>query len=110
MIRFTPEQRQSHVEGWRNSGKSKAEYCRESGLPYHRLVAWTQSPKSLPAEVQDRDCVAENTSGFVVMNLKRDANVPDALLVQFGSRCALRFSISASPGWVAGVLRELCVC
>jgi len=42
-MRYTPSERQAHVDLWRESGLSKAAYCRQAGLPYHCLVSWSRS-------------------------------------------------------------------
>jgi transposase-like protein len=42
-MRVSREDRQAHVELWRGSGLSRAEYCRRAGLAYHQLTAWLRS-------------------------------------------------------------------
>ena len=41
--RLTPEQKQdwkNYIEGWRRSGKSASEWCKENEIGYHKFLYW----------------------------------------------------------------------
>ena len=40
-MRYSEEERRTHVALWQESGLSKAAYCREADIPYQSFVGWT---------------------------------------------------------------------
>ena len=107
-MRFTREERTVHVALWRESGLSKAAYCRECDLPYQTFVAWTRAgsgtptrssaePDPAPAFVQlpdDRPMV-----GSVALQVRIDDNLVE-----------LSFAPTAPAAWVGAVLRAARAC
>lgn len=47
-MRYSRADRQAHVELWRESGLSRAAYCRAAGLNYQTFISWVRSePESI---------------------------------------------------------------
>ncbi len=104
MRRHSPEERQTHIELWQQSGKTKAEYCREVGLPYHCLFSWTRSKRDKEVE----QVPIEN--GFVAIEMRTEMPDRPGLVIQAGQWGTMQFSVSASPSWIASILREMHSC
>lgn len=59
-MRFSPDEREAHVQLWRESGLSKAAYCREADLPYQSFVGWTHRCQSI---IRDDHPRSDNGAG-----------------------------------------------
>ena len=92
---------QRHVEAWRESGLSQADYCRQQGLNPKTLSAWVR--RALPV---DKDTPLEVIAVQVTpapSTAITDANV--SLRFPHGAR--LELSTAVSPHWLAELLRCL---
>ena len=100
-MRYSIEDRTAHVALWRESGLSKARYCRESGVPYHALIAWVKDDRG------------DSGSGPQFVQLEDDRSqavrAGGELRVDVGD-FSLSFSGTADPAWVARILCELSPC
>lgn len=101
-MRYSAEEREAHVSLWRESGWSKARYCRESGVPYQSFVAWTRPGRSAGSD---------DATGFIQLADDRQLSRCAAgdLRVEVGAM-ALLFPGDADPDWVARVLFGLLSC
>ena len=64
MKRTSAEDRAAHVECWKQSGLSRAAYCRQADIAYHSLSDWLRSErKQMGADREE--------SGFVQLPLPR---------------------------------------
>lgn len=84
----------NHVIAWQTSGLSQAAYCREAGIPYHRLR------DGLRRQVKRHD----HPTGFV--EVIRPAQGSVATLELPGGLC-LGFTDRADAAWVGRVVRSL---
>lgn len=103
----TPSERSAHVALWRESGLSKAAYCRESGISYQTFVSWTRTVGSDAVGASDDHGAIEFVELVDDRQPKKAAAA--ALCVQVDS-LALTFAASAPAAWVAAVLREVRSC
>jgi hypothetical protein len=93
-----------HVEVWRESGLSQADYCRQQGLNHKTFSVWTRRvqvdlslDKSaaldlLPVQVEPSPSVA-STQASMMLRLAHGAQ--------------LELSTAVPPGWLAELLRCL---
>ena len=90
-----------HVEAWRESGLSQADYCRHQGLNPKTLSAWARRAlpvdKATPLEVI---AVQVTPSAPAVI---ADTN----LILRLGHGAHLELSTAVSPHWLAELLRCL---
>jgi len=94
---------QRHVEAWRKSGLSQADYCRQQGFNPKTFSAWAR--RALPID--------KNTPLDVVS--VQVAPSPPTAAVEAGAIIMLRFphgtqlelSTAVSPRWLAELLRCL---
>lgn len=108
-MRLSSANRQAHVELWRDSGLSRAEYCRRAGLAYHQLTAWLQR------DGQQRgrgDAAAADDFLLIRDRPVRDEPTPGdaSALVVLAGGIRLRFGSGCAARWVAQVLAELRGC
>jgi len=103
-MKMTRADRAAHVALWRESGLSKAAYCREHDLPYQSFVQWSRFPEGDgPAEA----------GGFI--ELLDDRASPAAgthpagagVRASFAGLGALEFAAHADPEWIAAVVRAV---
>ena len=89
-----------HVEAWRASGLTQADYCRQHGLSVKSLSYWIRrkqpeasatAVKMIPVQVKPDDAVP-------------DTDTPISLLFQ---GIELELSPAVSPRWLAELLRCL---
>lgn len=105
-MRYSSMDREAHVALWRESGLSKAAYCRALGVPYPVFVAWT---RAMPVPVP----VGGDGAGQGFVQL---AEIPvrgaagDGHLRVEVSGMSLVFSGSADAWWVGRVLSGLRSC
>jgi len=96
--------REAHVALWRESGLSKAAYCREHHLPYQSFVQWSRCT--------DADG-PEAAGGFLELHDDRPSSDAGAGCVGGGVRAAiagvgaLEFAAHADPEWIASVVRAV---
>lgn len=102
-MRMSREDRQAHVELWRGSGLSRAEYCRRAGLAYHQLTAW------LRCEEQHRGA---DEDGFVLVDARSAAEPGSGgeVMLDLGLGGQVRFTSGCAAAWVGRVLAELRRC
>jgi hypothetical protein len=105
-MRLSSEERAAHVALWRESGLSKAAYCRECGLPYQTFVGWCRE------QPDARPDAAEGDRFIALVDDRRstDAGAPAALQVHMHADMALSFAASAPAEWVAAVIRAMRSC
>jgi hypothetical protein len=92
---------QRHVEAWRESGLSQADYCRQQGLNPKTLSAWTR--RALPLA---KDAPLEVIAIHVMPSaptITADANV----LLRLAHGAQLELSTAVPPRWLAELLRCL---
>ena len=93
-----------HVEAWRESGLSQADYCQQQGLNRKTFSVWTrrvQGDLSL-----DKDAPLE----LLTVQLEPSAPVasaPASVMLRLANGVQLELSTAASPGWLAELLRCL---
>lgn len=59
---MTNKERKQYVEDWKNSGKSKANFCRQQGLNYATFRRWTK-------RFGDHNDLSENNSNLVRLEI-----------------------------------------
>ena len=90
-----------HVEAWRESGLSQADYCRQQDLNPKTLSAWTR--RALPI---DKDTPLEMMA--VQVTPSESVAITDAhLILRFAHDVELELSTAVSPRWLAELLRCL---
>ena len=93
-----------HVEVWRESGLSQADYCQQQGLNRKTFSVWTrrvQGDLSL-----DKDAPLE----LLPVQLEPStpvASTPASVMLRLANGVQLELSTAASPGWLAELLRCL---
>jgi transposase-like protein len=105
-MRVSRDDRQAHVELWRGSGLSRAEYCRRAGLAYHQLTAWLRSEEQRGAED------GTGADGFVLVDLPTAAEPAFAgeAVLELGQGGRVRFTSGCAAAWVGRVLAEVTRC
>lgn len=106
-MRYTPSERQTHLELWRESGLSKAAYCRQADLPYHRLLSWSRQAEPTieggPGQTGEGD--------FIELERPSAPAVAQAgVTVELGSGHRLVIAASADPEWVGRLLGAVFGC
>jgi hypothetical protein len=90
-----------HVNAWRESGLSQADYCRQQDLNPKTLSAWTR--RALPI---DKDTPLEMMA--VQVTPSESVAIADAnLILRFAHDVELELSTAVSPRWLAELLRCL---
>jgi hypothetical protein len=93
-----------HVEAWRESGLSQADYCRQQGLNRKTFSVWTrrvQVDLSL-----DKDAPLE----FLPVQLEPSAPVAStqaSVMLRLAHGARLELSTAVPPRWLAELLRCL---
>ena len=93
-----------HVEAWRESGLSQADYCRQQGLNRKTFSLWTRRDQGNPS--MDRGTSPE----FISVQVSPSAPVastPASVMLRLANGVQLELSTAASPGWLAELLRCL---
>ena len=90
-----------HVEAWRASGLSQADYCRQQGLNPKTFSAWAR--RALPL---DKDAPLE------VIAVQVTPSAPTAIadtnvILRLAHGAQLELSTAVSPHWLAELLRCL---
>ena len=92
---------QRHVNAWRESGLSQADYCRQQDLNPKTLSAWTR--RALPV---DKDTPLEIMA--IQVTQSEPVTIADAnLILRFAHDVELELSTAVSPRWLAELLRYL---
>ena len=61
---------QQHIDQWKGSGRSQAEFCKATGLPYPRFLYWRRK-----LERDTRACrTTQGSGGFATVDYRHDAN------------------------------------
>jgi hypothetical protein len=95
---------------WRESGLSKAAYCRQAGLPYHCLVAWTRAASAGSGDLQDQ-AAAEAAAGFIELTRHGDPreSVP-GVTVELGAGRRVLVPATVDPAWAGHLLGAVFGC
>jgi hypothetical protein len=94
-----------HVEAWRESGLSQADYCRQQGLNHKTFSVWTrrvQGDLSL-----NKDVPVEFISVQVAPLVPVATTEASAIMLRFSHGAQLELSTAVSPRWLAELLRCL---
>ena len=114
-MRFSSEERAAHVELWRESGLSRAGYCRQSGLRYSTFAQWVQRQEKggRGAEV-DAPSGADTQEAFVAVSMPErvvaSSGGPVVRAELVGQGVTVLLDESCAPGQVAAVLEALARC
>lgn len=103
----TAKQSTAHVQAWRRSGLTQAEYCAKHGLNHHTLAYW--SCRTLPAKERSSD--TGTAARFVPLQVtdaklveKQMTLAPVALEVWWPNGMRARIAAGTDAVWVAAVL------
>ena len=94
-----------HVEAWRESGLSQADYCHQHGLNRKTFSLWTRRDQADPS--MDRDTSLELISVQVSPSVPVATAEASALLLRFPHGAQLELSTAVPPRWLAELLRCL---
>jgi hypothetical protein len=94
-----------HVETWRESGLSQADYCHQHGLNRKTFSLWTRRDQGDPP--MDRDTSLELISVQVSPLVPVATGEASALLLRFPHGAQLELSTAVPPRWLAELLRCL---
>ena len=118
-MRYSRQERQAHIELWRESGLSKAAYCRSAGLPYHCLVSWCAAAARDDAGVRHEasDDDAQRESGAAFMELPapvawsdRSSGLGAAARVDCGNGRWVLIAADADPAWAGRLVQAVASC
>jgi hypothetical protein len=109
-MRYTQSERQAHLDLWRESGLSKAAYCRQAGLPYHCLVSWSR-PSGPTSAKEEGDSGETGAEGFIELDHLPGPpeGIPGAT-VDLGPGRRLAIAVSADPEWAGRLLGAVFGC
>ena len=93
---------QRHVEAWRKSGLSQADYCRQQGLNHKTFSAWARS--ALPI---DKNTSLDIVSVQVAPSPPAATVEASVIMLRFPHGAQLELSTAVSPRWLAELLRCL---
>jgi inorganic triphosphatase YgiF len=95
---------QRHVEAWRESGLSQADYCHQHGLNRKTFSLWTRRDQGDPSMARDTslELIAVQVSPSVPVATAEAS----ALLLRFHD-AQLELSTAVPPRWLAELLRCL---
>ena len=95
---MTNQQRQQHVEAWRQSGLSQSAYCHLHGLNQKTFSRWVR--RQAPAG-------AMAPPALMPVEVKREAVAGAALVLRLASGARLELPMAVSPRWLGELLRCL---
>ena len=77
----------SLVDEWRSSGLSSTEYCKQSGIPVHRLYYWRTAIK------KEKDSDESSSNKFIPIKLSNKTNSSSSPTVEVvtPSGCTIKF-------------------
>ena len=112
-MRYSAEERRAHVELWRESGLSRAAYCRQSDLTYATFTQWVQRMNGTGCEqtngVEGEDAFIELQVGHgQARGRGNDPEVVRAELV--GAGVTVLINGCTTPGRMAAILEALARC
>jgi hypothetical protein len=92
----------THLESWKNSGLSQAEYCKRNNLKPVTFSYWKCRQKN----------EANQSSGFVAVNIpktiaKSKYNASDSFRIDLPDGMKLTFSIQTAPERIAKIISVL---
>jgi hypothetical protein len=94
-----------HVETWRESGLSQADYCHQHGLNRKTFSLWTRRVQCEPS--MDRDTSLELISVQVSSSVPIATAEASTLLLRLPHGAQLELSTAVPPRWLAELLRCL---
>ena len=112
-MRYSQEERQVHVELWRESGLSRAAYCRQSGLTYATFAQWVQRMNAVGREQTDG---ADGEDAFIELQVghghEENGNTgPESVRAELvGTGVTVLIDGCTAPGRVAAILEALARC
>jgi len=111
-MRYTPDERQAHLDLWRESGLSRAAYCRKAGLTYQTFVNWVRREQSHGLDAESTD----SPDGFVQLwsghgRMARDRHSDGDLRIELcGSGLSLLVEQSVDDSILLRAIRSLAAC
>lgn len=96
-----------HVEAWRGSGLSQADYCRQHGLNRKTFSLWTRRDQGDASRDRDRDTSPELIAVQVSPSVPVASAEASTLLLRLPHGAQLELSTAVPPGWLAELLRCL---
>ena len=113
-MRYSKEERRAHVELWRESGLSKAAYCRSAGIAYHRLVSWCASAGADDGmSGQASEVMSDDSHGAAFVEIAPVAlqsALTAAAHIDCGNGRSLLIAASADPVWAGRLVRAITSC
>jgi hypothetical protein len=93
-----------HVEAWRESGLSQADYCRQQGLNHKTFSVWTRRVK--------RDLSLDKGAPLELLPVQLQPSAPVAsiqasVMLRLAHGARLELSTAVPPRWLAELLRCL---
>lgn len=99
---------QAHITAWQRSGLSKVEYCRQHGLALKQMWYWLRRHKREEmGEAVTLVPVQLKSAGTASPPPSPHGAQPNSLVLQNGRGWQWLLPSSASPGWLAELLRGL---
>ena len=95
---------QRHVEVWRESGLSQADYCQRQGLNRKTFSVWTRRVQG--------DLSLDKDTSLELLPIQLEpsapvASIPASVMLRLVNGVQLELSTAVSPGWLAELLRCL---
>ena len=91
-----------HVEAWRESGLSQADYCRQQGLNHKTFSVWTR-------RVQVNPSLDKNTPlDLLPVQLEPSPSIAStqaSMMLRLANGAQLELSTAVPPRWLAELLR-----
>lgn len=94
-----------HVEAWRESGLSQADYCRQQNLNRKTFSLWTRRVRDDLS--MSKDSPLELISVQVTPSAPAVTTEASPILLRLAHGAQLELSTAASPHWLAELLRCL---
>jgi len=94
-----------HVEAWRESGLSQADYCRQQNLNRKTFSLWTRRVRDDLS--MSKDSPLELISVQVTPSAPAVTAEASPILLRLAHGAQLELSTAASPHWLAELLRCL---
>ena len=94
-----------HVEAWRESGLSQADYCRQQGLNHKTFSVWTRRVQG--------DLSLNKDAPLDLISVQLEPSPPvataraSAIMLRLAHGVQLELSTAVSPRWLAELLRCL---
>ena len=93
-----------HVEAWRESGLSQADYCRQQGLNHKTFSVWTRRVQV--------DLSLDKDAPLDLLPVQLEPSAPVAstqasVMLRLAHGAQLELSTAVSPRWLAELLRCL---